>query len=441
MTPFDQTQIPDIGPFLGGMSGQPDLQMLLGELRRKKTEEDWKKAAEAKMADGGSLTSKADVAPVVRAPVMAPTSAPASMPRPAAVLPQAMGAQQPAMLQPVAQDGLASRIAELEARSAELGEPADTGALQDYAAKRQEGGGRALLLALAAQHAGKSAAPIGEVMLKRALAAQTPEKFTGGQVADGKYLADPVYGRDKERAAVDSQLSRLAGQQQSDETRRWMTEENNRTRTAMNAATNATRQNIAVIDETSPTKMGAGQYKDLTKIVSDGQQAMAEIEAGEKMLKGVEGAGGGLARGLAARIPGIGTSIAQMGLDDNVKNAESILSHAMAKPVHALYGAALTGNELGAANMWRLNPADDSTEKLRKAKLFSWYTGLGVYAARKQISDNGMPPDMLDPNSKKRLVEEYVKITGKPEPLLPVQQGGNGSLGDDDFGEITVTDD
>jgi hypothetical protein len=71
-------------------------------------------------------------------------------------------------------------------------QPPDTTQLQNYAREREQGGTRQLMLALAAQEAGKEFAPAQAHFLKQAAAARDPMKFGGGLVAEtGEFVADP----------------------------------------------------------------------------------------------------------------------------------------------------------------------------------------------------------------------------------------------------------
>lgn len=395
------TPEPDIGPELG-VGAPRDLSVLLETMRRKKAAEQARQqqieqAQVAKQSVGGALTNRADAAPAPPKPqVSPPTASPSAEP-----------------------GGIEARIRELESRSDALRAPPDYSALNQYAQERQQGGRNALLLALAAQNAGKAAAPVGEFMLKRAMAAQSPEKFTGGQVMDGKFVIDPGYGHEKEALANEAQLSRLYGQQDTNRTRMEAAREAAEMRRLIASEGNANRAAIAAMRLNAPRQMPAGLFSKLVTEISEGQDTVNELDASAAVLEKYGTEGGGVMRGAAATMlpGGIGTSVAQMGLPADLKNAEASVSHAMANPVHALYGAALTGNELASANMWRANPADNAAEKARKARVFSWYHGLGVFAKKKQLENGGVPAEMLAPEQRAQLMQEYVQTVGRPDPL------------------------
>lgn len=84
----------------------------------------------------------------------------------------------------------------LEAYAAEP----DVSGLQNYARQRSQEGSDAMLMALAAGQAGKTFAPVQEVYLKRAMAAQDPLKVgnAGYITPTGDYVKDPTYAQDRQ---------------------------------------------------------------------------------------------------------------------------------------------------------------------------------------------------------------------------------------------------
>lgn len=70
--------------------------------------------------------------------------------------------------------------------------PQDYTAMQDYAKQRAGGGQKSLLLALAAQTAGKEYAPVGAAYLKRAMESREPLKTATGFIDEtGQHIEDP----------------------------------------------------------------------------------------------------------------------------------------------------------------------------------------------------------------------------------------------------------
>ena len=100
----------------------------------------------------------------------------------------------------------------LEAYAAE---PDVTG-LQNYARQRAQEGDSAALLAMASNYAGKNFAPMQEVYLKRAMAAQEPLKVgnSGYITSSGEYIKDPSAAQDRQAQQYLSLGSVYSGQAQ-----------------------------------------------------------------------------------------------------------------------------------------------------------------------------------------------------------------------------------
>jgi hypothetical protein len=81
-----------------------------------------------------------------------------------------------------------------------LNEEPDIAKYQEFAKKRSAEGGQHLLLALAAQQAGKEFEPIGGMYLKQAMAARDPMQVgkAGMITGEGEFIADPFYQREKQ---------------------------------------------------------------------------------------------------------------------------------------------------------------------------------------------------------------------------------------------------
>lgn len=96
--------------------------------------------------------------------------------------------------------GLQKRASEAaEAASGILDAEPDLGAWKDYARQRSDQGGRQLLLALAAQQAGREFQPIAAHYLKQATAARDPLQVgkAGMITPEGEFIADPYFQREK----------------------------------------------------------------------------------------------------------------------------------------------------------------------------------------------------------------------------------------------------
>lgn len=97
--------------------------------------------------------------------------------------------------------GLQQRALEASQKAAEVldAEP-DVTPWQDYAKRRSEEGGQQLLLALAAQQAGKEFQPMAGLFLKQAMSAREPINVgkAGMITGEGQFIADPYYQREKQ---------------------------------------------------------------------------------------------------------------------------------------------------------------------------------------------------------------------------------------------------
>lgn len=79
----------------------------------------------------------------------------------------------------------------------------DVTALNEFAQQRMREGDSSMLNALAAQFAGSDFEPVQGVLLKRAMAAQEPQKVGNyGLISGGKFVADPYAARDTQANAM-----------------------------------------------------------------------------------------------------------------------------------------------------------------------------------------------------------------------------------------------
>jgi len=96
--------------------------------------------------------------------------------------------------------GIQKRAAEAAERATrELDAEPDISPWQDYAKRRSQEGGQQLMLALAAQQAGKEFQPLAGHFLKQALSARDPLQVgkAGMITGEGEFIADPYYQREK----------------------------------------------------------------------------------------------------------------------------------------------------------------------------------------------------------------------------------------------------
>jgi hypothetical protein len=90
-----------------------------------------------------------------------------------------------------------------------MAKPTDASGYQDYARQRSGEGNNALLLAMAAQRAGKEFAPLGGQFLQRAMAARQPLGMKSGMVTpEGDYFEDPTFAREQRIALLTTQAQK-----------------------------------------------------------------------------------------------------------------------------------------------------------------------------------------------------------------------------------------
>lgn len=142
---------------------------------------------------------------------------PSSYPGSSTSLTAAPGA--PAAFAPAPQakgQDFAGRRAALERQQQALEQPADYSQLGSYAKQRAGESRRQLVLALAAQRAGKDFAPVAQHFLRASESQQGPVSVTGGLVNEGgEFVADPQFQRQRQREQITQQMGRLDTQEQA----------------------------------------------------------------------------------------------------------------------------------------------------------------------------------------------------------------------------------
>jgi hypothetical protein len=104
----------------------------------------------------------------------------------------------------------AGQRARIEAALEELSQPKDLSALQSEGKRRGARGNTDMLLALAAQQAGPEFGGIQQTMLRQAMAARDPMKFTGGIVnEEGQVVEDPYFKQQEQRSMYERRLAGL----------------------------------------------------------------------------------------------------------------------------------------------------------------------------------------------------------------------------------------
>jgi hypothetical protein len=139
-----------------------------------------------------SLRSRVNPAPMAARPTVAPV---------------APDAEAPAAAVPAGPDFNTQR-ARIEAALEELNQPKDLSALQSEGKRRGTQGTSSLLMALAAQQAGPEFGGIQQHMLRQAMAARDPLKFSGGIVnEEGQVVEDPNYKAQEQRSMYERRLA------------------------------------------------------------------------------------------------------------------------------------------------------------------------------------------------------------------------------------------
>lgn len=103
-----------------------------------------------------------------------------------------------------------SQRARIEAALEELNQPKDLSALSNEGKRRGARGNTDMLLALAAQQAGPGFEGVQQTMLKQAMAARDPLRFTGGIVNEqGGVVEDPNFKTQEQRSMYERRLAGL----------------------------------------------------------------------------------------------------------------------------------------------------------------------------------------------------------------------------------------
>lgn len=104
---------------------------------------------------------------------------------------------------------LQRQLAEGEAARAAAYQPVDRASMEKAYQAQQQAGGQHLLMALAAQEAGKDFAPFQGHYLKKATEAQAPMKMAGGTMTESGFIEDPVYAQNLAIQRADAKLKQI----------------------------------------------------------------------------------------------------------------------------------------------------------------------------------------------------------------------------------------
>jgi hypothetical protein len=288
-----------------------------------------------------SLRSRVNPAPMAARPTVAPVTPDVEAPAAAAA--------------PAGPDFNTQR-ARVEALLDELNQSKDLSALQAEGKRRGARGGTDMLMALAAQQAGPGFEGVQQIMLKQAMAARDPLKFSGGIVnEEGQVVEDPNYKAQEQRSMYERRLAGLdrgenaAAIAAAERARRAealrLQESGRNERAAERNALSMTLKSMGIATKgAGKDGVGAGKILPQSALKSLGElQSSAERVgslAGEFKPE-FAGAKGAL-NAAAGRLPFIDTDAAEWWRNYR-KEAELVQRH-------ELFGATLTGAE---QNAWR----------------------------------------------------------------------------------------
>jgi hypothetical protein len=238
-----------------------------------------------------------------------------------------------------------------EAQKAML-QPPDYAKAQEAYQKRAEGGGRQMMLALAAQRAGEGFNPMQAHFLKRAAEAEAPMKMLGGQMTPEGFIEDPEYRQELALKRNDAELRQIAAAKASnislqERNRLELREEQLKREMQQNALQSA--QMIAAGHDQAriDAKAGGGAGKILpAKTIDNFTEAQNKVgtmtRLGQEFRPEFAGGVGGLKQAVGATIPMLDNPSSEWWRNYS-KESELIERH-------GLFGSALTPSELAS---WR----------------------------------------------------------------------------------------
>jgi hypothetical protein len=312
-----------------------------------------------------SLRSRVNPAPMAARPTVAPV---------------APDAEAPTAAVPAGPDFNTQR-ARIEAALEELNQPKDLSALQSEGKRRGTQGTSSLLMALAAQQAGPEFGGIQQHMLRQAMAARDPLKFSGGIVnEEGQVVEDPNYKAQEQRSMYER---RLAGLDRGENTAAIAAAERARREEATRMGDQRARelqadrlqQSLLLKSMTAAGKgggkdaAGAGPGKTMTpgnimKIAEMEKSVGATERLAGEFKPEFAGAKGATMTAVGS-LPFASTDAAEWWR--NYRREEELIKR------HELFGATLTGSEGSAWRAADINPTMDSgqiaTRLARRAQI------------------------------------------------------------------------
>jgi hypothetical protein len=235
-------------------------------------------------------------------------------------------------------------------------------------------------------------------MLKRAMEAQSPQKFTGGLTVGGKYTADPEAGRNTMLTSLENQLTRAVSAKDLADTRAEASKDRAMFRSSRPLVQRDAEGRLWDVSSGSAVPIGGGfqgaestGMRKMGEELSDHQMFMAEAGPAISVLENADQSIGGPQGAIYQDLltDNVATVINNRAVPEQYRNAVARLNHAFTPEVHRLYGAALTGNELSRADSWLPASGDNVGERVRKAKAAMYYAQMASFVLEAQRANGG----------------------------------------------------
>jgi hypothetical protein len=368
-------------------------------------------------------------------------------PNPAAMRQAVLRGQPPqAPVDPVMQQyqQLLAQQAQLAKQQEQAYAPPDYAKLEAHGREREKQGGQHLLMALAANEAGKDFAPMQAQFLKQAAEYQAPQKMTGGQLTNQGFVEDPGYRQDlklkqyeaKIRATDQALQGNLSLQERSrlekdrQAAAKELADQASADRRFLGGQASADRRHSADLahqDRVAAAqtaaggplaKMTAGDDKEITQAL----QGLASVDSAVLAVKAAPGAFGRV-KGAVDYLPGVVGQAAMSERDKALSSPERIARTKVYNDVSAIItqraGTAQSASEQKRLNSFLPGPTDDAEVILDK-----------LAAYRAYIQEQGTAVEGKYPGRPSRLGGEPTVVRTGTRNGKRVEQMSDGSIRD-----------
>ena len=299
-----------------------------------------------------------------------------------AALPQATGQRAenaPAHIATAPEFDYLGRQATLDKEYAALNTPEDMSKLQAESQRRSGQGMNDMILSLAAQNAGAGFEPMQGALLKQAMAARDPLKYSGGTVNDqGDVIEDPGYKMIEQRKLLDQRQAGL-DRQQTAALAQQEREANNARERQRDRELQAGMANVAAAARIGSSAAGQGKVMNETTVnkIAGMETAHAQLETLKKTFK----------PDYERMIPGIGGLENSLGgmFGTDAGNWWSGMQDQQNAALRELSGSAVTANEAARFAAAKINPNLPSAEITRRINQQQQILGL---AREKMLSSH-----------------------------------------------------